>query len=188
MVPPVRSRATSARTGGAAVGQVPRRPAAPRAPSRPPAGSTPPPAATARGTFPLVGAYSFGGADARFGAGRAGHIHQGQDVVASSGTPIVAPLAGAILFSGDQPAGAGIYLVLHGDDARDYVFMHIRPHSLLVGIGDLVHAGQQLAQVGATGDATGPHLHFEIWIGGWGTKRGRPIDPLPQLKRWAAGS
>ena len=45
--------------------------------------------------------------------------------------------------------------------------------------------GQQLAQVGATGDASGPHLHFEIWIGGWYARGGEPIDPLPQLQRWA---
>jgi murein DD-endopeptidase MepM/ murein hydrolase activator NlpD len=149
---------------------------------------TPAPAGpTVAGVFPLVGSYSFGSDDARFGAGRAGHIHQGQDVIAASGTPIVAPLAGTVLWTANQPAGAGIYAVIHGADGRDYVFMHIKHDTLLVTAGDAVRAGEQIAQVGATGDASGPHLHFEIWVGGWGTNDGQPIDPLPQLQRWVAG-
>jgi len=136
----------------------------------------------------VQGAFSFGGDDARFGAGRPGHIHQGQDVVAASGTPLVAPVAGTVIWKANQPGGAGIYVVVRGADTstvRDYVFMHLLRGSVLVAAGDVVGAGQQLAQVGATGDASGPHLHFEIWIGGWYARGGAPVDPLPQLQRWA---
>ena len=45
--------------------------------------------------FPIAGAFDFGGADARFGAGREGHIHEGQDIIAAAGTPVVAPYARA---------------------------------------------------------------------------------------------
>ena len=179
-------KATSARTGGAVPGSRPpvrkvvRKAVKPVAPV--PAPSAP---STSAGVFPVSGPYSFGGRDARFGAARNGHIHQGQDVIAASGEPIVAPLSGTILWKANQPAGAGIYLIEHASDGRDYAFMHIRPHTTRVTVGDAVRAGEQLAEVGETGDATGPHLHFEIWIGGWGTKTGKPIDPLPQLKRWA---
>jgi murein DD-endopeptidase MepM/ murein hydrolase activator NlpD len=187
------STATAARTGGAVPGQRPERKVMPRpakpTPAKPaPAKPAPKPApqgSTIAGVFPVVGPFSFGGADARFGAQRNGHIHQGQDVIAASGTPIVAPLPGTILWKANQPAGAGIYVILHGGDGRDYAFMHIKRGTTLVTVGDAVRQGQQLAQVGATGDATGPHLHFEIWVGGWGTKTGQPVDPLPQLKRWA---
>ncbi len=193
-------RASSRGTGGALVGRKPRKVVVPRkqAAARPRVVTpkhatrrrvvvpTPSPAIVS-GTFPLLGSFSFGGADARFGAERDGHVHQGQDVIAASGTPIVAPLAGSILWTANQRAGAGIYLVLHGGDARDYVFMHIKRHTLVVGAAEAVRRGQRLADVGATGDATGPHLHFEIWVGGWGTKTGHPIDPLPQLERWLAG-
>jgi murein DD-endopeptidase MepM/ murein hydrolase activator NlpD len=187
-VPP--QRASSSRTGGALAGHKPPRPkvvrrkaVAPR--TRAPVEPTPV-VSTVAGVFPLQGAYGFGGEDARFGAGRPGHIHQGQDVVAASGTPIVAPVAGIVLWKSNQPGGAGIYLVVHGaSDARDYVFMHIKRGTVLVAPGQAVTAGQQLAQVGATGDASGPHLHFEIWIGGWYARGGAPIDPLPQLQRWA---
>jgi murein DD-endopeptidase MepM/ murein hydrolase activator NlpD len=49
-----------------------------------------------------------------------------------------------------------------------------------------VAAGQPIAQVGQTGDADGPTLHFEIWPGGWRTApSSQPIDPLPDLLAWA---
>jgi murein DD-endopeptidase MepM/ murein hydrolase activator NlpD len=187
-------RATSSGVGGALAGRKPQRPKAVR---RKPAARAPqtseplPPAptiSTVSGVFPVQGSFSFGGDDARFGAGRPGHIHQGQDVVAGSGTPLVAPVAGTVTWKANQPGGAGIYLVVRGagsDEVRDYVFMHIKRGTVLVAPGDAVSPGQQLAQVGATGAASGPHLHFEIWAGGWYARGGAPADPLPQLRRWA---
>jgi len=193
--PPTQT-ATSAGTGGALAGKKPpapkvvHRPSAkkkPKAVARKPAARAPvtPASPTVAGVFPVLGPYTFGGPDARFGAGRTGHIHQGQDVVAASGQGIVAPLTGTIVWQADQPGGAGIYLVEHGSDGRDYVFMHLLKGSVLVAPGATVRAGERIARVGATGDATGPHLHFEIWVGGWQVRGGAPIDPLPQLKRWA---
>jgi murein DD-endopeptidase MepM/ murein hydrolase activator NlpD len=138
--------------------------------------------------FPVQGPYTFGGADARFGAPREGHSHQGQDITAAKGTPVVAPRAGFIYWRAFQAEGAGFYLVLRGDDDRDYVFMHLQSGSLVVQKGDGVSAGQQLGAVGETGRADGPHLHFEIWPDGWySSKRSQPIDPLPDLLAWAGG-
>jgi murein DD-endopeptidase MepM/ murein hydrolase activator NlpD len=149
---------------------------------------TPAPIPTVPGRFPVQGPYSFGGEDARFGARRPGHSHQGQDITGAEGTPIVAPRAGVIEYRAYQASGAGHYLVLHGDgEARWYVFMHLKSGSLLPKVGDHVTAGQPLAQMGSTGESSGPHLHFEIWAGGWWTKGSAPIDPLPDLQRWAAG-
>jgi murein DD-endopeptidase MepM/ murein hydrolase activator NlpD len=140
------------------------------------------------GVFPVQGPYTFGGADARFGAPREGHSHQGQDITAAKGTPVVAPRAGFIYWRAFQAEGAGFYLVLRGDDDRDYVFMHLQSGSLVVQKGDGVSAGQQLGAVGETGRADGPHLHFEIWPDGWySSKRSQPIDPLPDLLAWAGG-
>lgn len=145
------------------------------------------PAAVA-GRFPVQGAWTFGGDGGRFGADRGTHRHEGQDVIAPLGTPIVAPVAGTVTRKANQPAGAGIYLVIRGVDGRDYVFMHLRRGSVRVAAGASVAAGQQIAQVGSTGRSSGPHLHFEIWVGGWREPGGAPIDPLPQLQRWAAGA
>jgi murein DD-endopeptidase MepM/ murein hydrolase activator NlpD len=190
-VTPVKTARSSA-VGGALPGRKPPQPKVVRTPvARRPAARRPavaPQVPTLAGVFPVRGPFSFGGDDARFGAGRPGHIHQGQDVVAASGEPLVAPVAGTVVWKANQPGGAGIYLVVRGAGsgiARDYVFMHIKRGTVLVRPGEAVSAGQQLAQVGSTGAASGPHLHFEIWIGGWYVRDGAPIDPLPQLQRWA---
>lgn len=147
--------------------------------------TAPPVSAAPSGVFPVQGPYSFGGADARFGAMRNGHIHQGQDVIAAEGTPVVSPVAGVVYWRAYQAGGAGNYVVVRGDDGRDYVFMHFEDGSTAVAKGQRVSAGQQLGRVGATGDADGPHLHFEIWPDGWGVKGSQPIDPLPTLQSWA---
>jgi hypothetical protein len=81
--------------------------------------SVPPPAAASvAGVFPVQGAYSFGGDEARFGAGRDGHTHQGQDVSAGEGTPVVAPLAGTVTWVAFQARGAGHYVVVGGGGGR----------------------------------------------------------------------
>ncbi len=134
--------------------------------------------------FPLVGPFSYGGPGARFGAGRPGHRHQGQDIIAAAGTPIVAPHAGVIRVVAYQAGGAGHYIVLRSDgENRDYVFMHLATGSTRVRAGQRVRTGQRLGDVGSTGASTGPHLHFEVWIGGW-FDGGSPIDPLPILESW----
>jgi murein DD-endopeptidase MepM/ murein hydrolase activator NlpD len=135
--------------------------------------------------FPVQGPFSLGGPDSRFGAKRRGHVHEGQDVAAPLGTPVVAPWAGTVEWVRFQRSGAGHYVVLDGaGENRDYVLMHLRPGSILVEQGDVVAAGQQLAQVGSSGGSSGPHLHFEIWVkGGWYTG-GRPVDPYRFLRAW----
>jgi murein DD-endopeptidase MepM/ murein hydrolase activator NlpD len=132
--------------------------------------------------FPVAGPFDLGGADARIGAPRRGHRHQGQDITAAGGVPVVAPHAGVVEVVRYQARGAGHYVVLDSD--RDYVFMHLRPGSIPVSEGQRVRAGQRLGEVGSSGSATGPHLHFEVWAGGWLT--GHPVDPLPLLRRWAS--
>jgi murein DD-endopeptidase MepM/ murein hydrolase activator NlpD len=150
------------------------------------AAATPAPlVASTDGVFPIRGVYDFGGEDARFGAKRNGHVHQGQDVIAGEGTPLVSPVAGFVYWRKVQPGGAGHYLVIRAASGTDYVFMHLVAGSELVDKGDTVRAGQQIGQVGHTGDAQGSHLHFEIWPGGWYAPHSQPIDPLPQLRAWA---
>ncbi|HMJ34962.1 MAG TPA: M23 family metallopeptidase [Baekduia sp.] len=153
------------------------------APPVPPA--APDPGIADDGVFPVAGPHTYGGESARFGAGRTGHVHEGQDVVAAEGVPVVAPLAGTIVARDYQASSAGFYLTLAAADGRSFFFAHCAKDTFAVTLGQAVAAGQQLCRVGHTGDASGPHLHFEIWIGGWRTsKDSHPVDPLAQLQAW----
>jgi murein DD-endopeptidase MepM/ murein hydrolase activator NlpD len=145
---------------------------------------TPAQTAAAGAAFPVAGAHSYGDAANRFGAPRSGHTHQGQDVLTAEGTPIVAPMSGTILWTSYQATGAGYYAVEHTTVGFDFMFAHCQAGSLAVATGSAVSAGQVLCAAGQTGDATTPHLHFEMWVGGWQASSGHPIDPLPYLEAW----
>jgi hypothetical protein len=144
------------------------------------------PVTVGTGIFPVQGVYDLGGDGSRFGADRGDHVHQGQDISAAEGTPVVTPRSGYVYWRRYQADGAGHYVVVRGDDGRDYVFMHLVAGSVLVSEEQRVSAGQQLGQVGNTGRSFGAHLHFEIWPDGWYAKGSVPIDPLPDLQAWAA--
>jgi hypothetical protein len=137
--------------------------------------------------YPIRGAHEYGLSAGRFGAGRQGHTHQGQDVFARCGTPIVAARGGKVMYAGFHSA-AGYYVVIDGKaTGTDYAYMHLRQPAL-VSTGQSVSTGQQLGEVGETGRATGCHLHFEEWSApGW-YRGGRPFDPLSDLRKWDAVS
>ncbi|MGV1048875.1 MAG: M23 family metallopeptidase [Solirubrobacterales bacterium] len=137
--------------------------------------------------FPILGAHEFGMGAGRFGAGRSDHTHQGQDVMAACGTPLVAARGGTVQYAGFQYA-AGNYLVIDGKGSpNDFMYAHLAEPSPLRS-GDTVRTGQPIGIVGDTGDATACHLHFEIWAApGW-YEGGSPFDPLPELEKWDAYS
>jgi murein DD-endopeptidase MepM/ murein hydrolase activator NlpD len=137
--------------------------------------------------FPILGPHDYGGAAGRFDAARAGHTHEGQDVMAKCGTPLIAARGGRVQYSGYQ-AAAGNYLVIDGKGTGyDFAYMHLLEPSPLQE-GATVRTGEPIGVVGQTGDATACHLHFEIWTApGW-YEGGNPIDPLPFLQQWDAYS
>ena len=133
--------------------------------------------------FPVRGhAADFGEIDARFGAWRGGHVHEGQDVFAPAGTPLVSVRKGTVVEKGDD-GGRGNYVAIWDRDSqRTYVYLHmIRPTPLRVS--SHVHTGQRIGAVGCTGSCWGDHLHIEMRRGRGTT--GSPLDPLPQLRRLA---
>jgi hypothetical protein len=133
--------------------------------------------------FPIRGRHDYGSGEAVFGAGRTGHIHQGHDVFAKCGTPLVAARGGTVKFAGFQ-GNAGNYIVIDGAGTGiDYAYMHMEQPTLFEK-GEKVRTGDAIGTVGDTGDAHGCHLHFEEWSApGWYTG-GQPFDPLADLRAW----
>lgn len=171
--------ATYGDVGGATYGQTP-------APSEvvEPRDDAPTTQVVAARRFPIAGAFAYSGPDGRFGAARPGHAHQGQDLIAAEGTPVVAPRRGRVKQVAYQAKGAGHYVIIDGAGERlDYTFFHLQAGSIRVRPGQYVRTGARIASVGNTGRSFGAHLHFEIWRGPW-FGGGKAIDPLPFLRRW----
>jgi len=131
--------------------------------------------------FPVRGAHGTRGAIGEFGAPRSGgRWHEGFDVVAACGTPLVAVRGGRVLRRGYDPVLYGNYVLIHGEgEQRSYFYAHM-PRPSLVHRGERLWTGERVGSVGETGNArtVGCHLHFEIHV------HGRPIDPEPYLRRW----
>lgn len=131
--------------------------------------------------FPIRGPFNFGSSGSRFGAGRSGHVHQGQDVGAACGTRLVSARKGRVVYNSYQGGGAGNYIVIKNSGSNtSFVYMHMLRRSPLK-VGRHVGAGTPIGKVGNTGASFGCHLHFEYWVGPWYTG-GKPIDPLRYLK------
>jgi len=122
------------------------------------------------------------------GAPRAGHTHQGQDVGAACGTPLQAARGGRVQYEAYQSA-AGNYIVIDGKGTgHDYVYMHMEKPSRLHK-GEKVRTGQKIGKVGATGDASGCHLHFEEWSApGWYEGGNFMKAVTRHLKKWDSWS
>ena len=128
------------------------------------------------GAFPVAAKHAHGDG---LGAGRG---HQGQDLLAGCGKPVVAAQPGRVKVRRFQARGAGRYLVIDGrGKLNDTVYMHM-PRRAGVSKGTRVKAGDVIGRVGTTGRSSACHLHFEIWARGWA--EGRPLDPKPYLRRW----
>jgi len=140
-------------------------------------------AARPHAVFPVRGRVDWGTGDDRFGAARSGHMHEGQDMFAPAGTPLVAIRAGRVVETGDD-GGRGNYIAIWSPEARrTFMYLHmLRPSRLAPG--DAVRMGERVGSVGCTGSCWGDHLHFEM-RSGRGTN-GRPHDPLRMLRRLAA--
>jgi len=115
----------------------------------------------------------------RFGT-RSGRFHDGLDIAAPSGTPVFAAHSGVVIYSDDELSGYGNLVIIRGDDGLSTVYGHNR--RMLVSVGRRVKRGEKIAEVGATGRASGPHLHFEVRKRKH-AKQYAAVDPLPFFKR-----
>jgi peptidoglycan LD-endopeptidase LytH len=141
--------------------------------------SLPRPTPPAGGVCPVNGPVRIGQG---WGAPRDGgrRRHQGIDLLAPAGTPLVAVARGQITRLSNLDRGrGGISLWLR--DARGAAYYYAHNHHNLVHLGQPVRAGQLLARVGTSGNAHGgpAHLHFQLHPGG-----GRPVSPDAVVQRW----
>jgi murein DD-endopeptidase MepM/ murein hydrolase activator NlpD len=127
--------------------------------------------------FPIRAKHDYGDG---VGAGRG---HQGQDVFAKCGSTLEAARGGKVEWRRFQ-SSAGYYLVIDGKGTgRDFVYMHMRKKGRAKQ-GSTVHTGEKIGYVSDTGNATGCHLHFEIWSApGW-YEGGHFTNPTDDLKAW----
>lgn len=94
---------------------------------------------------------------------RGGRLHDGIDILAPEGTKVRAAAYGVVIYAGDGMKGYGNAVVIdHGEDVTT-LYAHLQ--EIRVKSGDAVAAGEPIGTVGTTGNATTPHLHFELRMG-----------------------
>lgn len=100
----------------------------------------------------------------RRGFNKLPHVHLAQDVGMPQGTDLLAPAAGRVVVEVVAEFGIGMAILFHKDAVYQTVVMfnHLHANGFLVPINAHVAAGQHVAESGATGHVTGPHLHWEI--------------------------
>lgn len=96
-------------------------------------------------------------------------FHSGTDYSSDSGTPVAAAGGGVVSFAGRRRGYGNVVLIDHGGGVAT-LYGHLR--TIEVATNAKVAAGDRIGQVGQTGRATGPHLHFEVHV------NGRPVDPV----------
>jgi lipoprotein NlpD len=105
---------------------------------------------------------------------RDGRMHEGVDLSAESGTPVLAAADGKVTYSDNTIRGYGHMIVIKHSGKLSTVYAHNRRN--LVKAGQFVKRGDKIAEVGQSGRATGPHLHFEVREGK------RAVDPMKYLR------
>jgi murein DD-endopeptidase MepM/ murein hydrolase activator NlpD len=103
------------------------------------------------------------------------YYHTGMDFYANTGMPIQASAAGRVVFAGSLKVRGGVTYIDHGWGVYSGYF---HQSEIFVTEGEQVEQGQVIGEVGGTGRSTGPHMHWEIWVGGV------PVDPID----WVEGS
>jgi murein DD-endopeptidase MepM/ murein hydrolase activator NlpD len=147
---------------------------------RPPA---PPPLSIPHGApsgGPVITAFSCPITGARYGEGFGpqpdGSFHYGIDLLAPIGTPLVAVMAGSVHYVANESGGGGNAVYLTGVDGNVYYYAHLVS---FVGGDRRVGDRELIGYVGQSGNATTPHLHFQIRLGG---ANGTRVDPSATLR------
>jgi murein DD-endopeptidase MepM/ murein hydrolase activator NlpD len=100
--------------------------------------------------------------------------HRGIDFAGKRGSDVVAVAGGVVTYSGPRSGYGNMVEINHGNG---YVTRYAHNQENLVAPGDQITPGQNIAFMGSSGRATGPHLHFEVWF------RGRPVNPVKFIRQ-----
>ena len=133
------------------------------------------------GNFPVAGPAYYTDDWLEYRSAPTPHLHQGIDIVAAPGTPLRSPTDGTLTYSNSDPDGYGLTAIVTQSDHTTFVMAHMSATVLGLASGAAVRTGQVVGFVGETGDATGPHCHFEVHPRG-----GAGIDGKPLLDHWLA--
>jgi murein DD-endopeptidase MepM/ murein hydrolase activator NlpD len=101
--------------------------------------------------------------------------HNGVDMAAPKGTPILAAERGVVIFAGYYSGFGNTVMIKHNDEITT-LYAHIREGGIKVKAGQVVERGQKIAEVGSTGRSTGNHLHFTVY------KNDVAVNPMPYLR------
>lgn len=91
-------------------------------------------------------------------------LHRGIDIAAAVGTPIMAPADGVVTFAGSKADFGNVITIAHHKNGIVTKYAHNAQN--LVTEGQVIHRGDHIASVGMTGNTTGPHVHYEVWVNG----------------------
>lgn len=126
--------------------------------------------------WPAIGAYNI---SSGYGSRSSGY-HRAIDITksggGSTGLPVVAAGSGRVTTAGYH-SSYGYHVIINHGNGLSTLYAHMQRGSLRVSVGDQVSAGQQVGNIGSTGNVTGPHLHFEVRV------NGNRVNPLPYLGR-----
>jgi murein DD-endopeptidase MepM/ murein hydrolase activator NlpD len=103
---------------------------------------------------------------------RWGRMHEGIDITAPFGAPVVAVAAGTVTEVGWHGGWGNLVVVDHGGGLETY---YAHNSSFAVSVGTSVSQGQVISYVGSTGNSSGPHVHLEVHV------NGTPVDPMGYL-------
>ncbi|MEN8154469.1 MAG: TonB family protein [Acidobacteriota bacterium] len=101
------------------------------------------------------------------------HFHNGQDIGAKKGTPVIAPASGVVTFAGSKGDWGKLIIIDHGNG---YISKYGQLSKILVKKGDKIKKRERIGLVGASGQSTAPHLHWEVHY------KGKPVNPVKLIK------
>lgn len=169
------------RPASASAAPTGRRPVPARTPERPP---LPPPTDVTRSglMLPVVGVVPDELRDTFTSPRSGGRTHHAIDIAAPTGTPLVAVADGTVARVSWNALGGRTLYLRSADGRYDYYYAHLDSYAPGMEAGRRVRRGDVVGTVGTSGNARGPHLHFQVLDLRGGGSRGTPVNPYPMLQ------